>query len=88
MLDSDVFAQASVLFVFVQHNLAKLLERGRLDGISIAEVIGIYDVLGGNGDAAIRQAAQVGRAAGTRAAATRRRQDRMRPQPPARNTLK
>lgn len=39
--------------------LAKLLERGRFDGIFIADVIGIYDVLGGNGDAAIRQAAQV-----------------------------
>jgi hypothetical protein len=27
--------------------------------VFIADVIGIYDVLGGNGDAAIRQAAQV-----------------------------
>ena len=40
-------------------DLAKLLERGKFDGVFIADVIGIYDVLGGNGDAAIRQAAQV-----------------------------
>ncbi|HGY9634957.1 LLM class flavin-dependent oxidoreductase [Pseudomonas alloputida] len=40
-------------------DLAKLLERGKFDGIFIADVIGIYDVLGGNGDAAIRQATQV-----------------------------
>lgn len=39
--------------------LAKLLERGKLDGIFIADVIGIYDVLGGNGEAAIRQSTQV-----------------------------
>lgn len=40
-------------------DLAKLLERGKLDGIFIADVIGIYDVLGGNGEAAIRQSTQV-----------------------------
>ncbi|WP_296263708.1 LLM class flavin-dependent oxidoreductase [Pseudomonas sp. UBA6562] len=40
-------------------DLAKLLERGKFDGLFIADVIGIYDVLGGNGDAAIRQATQV-----------------------------
>ncbi|MCE5976997.1 LLM class flavin-dependent oxidoreductase [Pseudomonas sp. JR33AA] len=40
-------------------DLARLLERGKFDGIFIADVIGIYDVLGGNGDAAIRQATQV-----------------------------
>lgn len=40
-------------------DLARLLERGKLDGIFIADVIGIYDVLGGNGDAAIRQSTQV-----------------------------
>ncbi|MFS0826670.1 LLM class flavin-dependent oxidoreductase [Pseudomonas phoenicis] len=40
-------------------DLAKLLERGKFDGLFIADVLGIYDVLGGNGDAAIRQATQV-----------------------------
>lgn len=40
-------------------DLAKLLERGKFDGLFIADVIGIYDVFNGNGDAAIRQAAQV-----------------------------
>ena len=40
-------------------DLARLLERGRFDGLFIADVLGIYDVLDGNGDAAIRQAAQV-----------------------------
>ncbi len=40
-------------------DLAKLLERGRFDGIFIADVIGIYDVFNGNGDAAIRQSTQV-----------------------------
>ncbi|CAB3730087.1 Dimethyl-sulfide monooxygenase [Paraburkholderia sediminicola] len=40
-------------------DLAKLLERGKFDGLFIADVLGIYDVFNGNGDAAIRQAAQV-----------------------------
>jgi FMN-dependent oxidoreductase (nitrilotriacetate monooxygenase family) len=40
-------------------DLAKLLERGKFDGLFIADVIGIYDVLNGNGEAAIRQATQV-----------------------------
>ncbi|ACO80502.1 monooxygenase, NtaA/DszA family [Azotobacter vinelandii CA] len=40
-------------------DLARLLERGKLDGIFIADVIGIYDVLNGNGEAAIRQSTQV-----------------------------
>ncbi|PPJ33385.1 LLM class flavin-dependent oxidoreductase [Nocardia nova] len=39
--------------------LAKLLERGRFDGIFIADVLGIYDVYGGNDIAALRQGAQV-----------------------------
>ena len=39
--------------------LAKLLERGRFDGIFIADVLGIYDVYGGNDVAALRQGAQV-----------------------------
>lgn len=36
-----------------------MLERGKFDGLFIADVLGIYDVLNGNGDAAIRQATQV-----------------------------
>ena len=40
-------------------DLAKILERGKFDGLFIADVLGIYDVYNGNGDAAIRQAAQV-----------------------------
>ncbi|HTT76389.1 MAG TPA: LLM class flavin-dependent oxidoreductase [Candidatus Binataceae bacterium] len=39
--------------------LAKLLERGKFDALFLADVIGVYDVYGGNGDAALRQAAQV-----------------------------
>ncbi|MFC9476492.1 LLM class flavin-dependent oxidoreductase [Nocardia sp. NPDC056952] len=38
--------------------LAKLLERGRFDGIFIADVLGTYDVYGGNDIAALRQGAQ------------------------------
>ncbi len=38
---------------------ARLLERGLFDGIFLADVLGIYDVLGGNADAAIRNAVQV-----------------------------
>ena len=40
-------------------DLAKILERGKFDGLFIADVLGIYDVLNGSGDAAIRQATQV-----------------------------
>ena len=40
-------------------DLARLLERGKFDGLFIADVLGVYDVLNGNGDAALRQAAQV-----------------------------
>ncbi|GAA4144062.1 LLM class flavin-dependent oxidoreductase [Leifsonia shinshuensis] len=39
--------------------LAKLLERGTFDGIFIADVLGTYDVYGGNNEAAIRHGAQV-----------------------------
>jgi FMN-dependent oxidoreductase (nitrilotriacetate monooxygenase family) len=39
--------------------LAKLLERGTFDGIFIADVLGTYDVFGGNNEAAIRNGAQV-----------------------------
>src|SRR6201994_3843060 len=40
-------------------DLAQLLERGRFDGLFIADVLGIYDVYGGNRDATIRNATQV-----------------------------
>jgi FMN-dependent oxidoreductase (nitrilotriacetate monooxygenase family) len=40
-------------------DLAQLLERGRFDGLFIADVLGTYDVFGGTADAAIRQGAQV-----------------------------
>lgn len=39
--------------------LARLLERGRFDGLFIADVLGVYDVYGGTAEAAIRQGAQV-----------------------------
>jgi len=39
--------------------LAKLLERGRFDGIFIADVLGTYDVYGGSNEGAIRHGAQV-----------------------------
>ncbi|MBA8880130.1 LLM class flavin-dependent oxidoreductase [Phyllobacterium myrsinacearum] len=40
-------------------SLAKTLERGKFDGLFIADVLGIYDVLNGSKDAAIRHSAQV-----------------------------
>lgn len=40
-------------------DLAVLLERGKFDGLFIADVLGIYDVFNGNNDAALRSAAQV-----------------------------
>ncbi len=39
--------------------LAQLLERGRFDGLFIADVIGVYDVYGGTPDAALRTGAQI-----------------------------
>jgi FMN-dependent oxidoreductase (nitrilotriacetate monooxygenase family) len=39
--------------------LARLLEEGLFDGLFLADVLGIYDVHGGNGDAAIGNAVQV-----------------------------
>ncbi|ADG99033.1 putative monooxygenase [Segniliparus rotundus DSM 44985] len=39
--------------------LAKLLERGKFDGLFIADVLGTYDVYAGNDQAAISEAAQV-----------------------------
>ena len=39
--------------------LARTLERGRFDGLFLADVLGVYDVFAGNPDAAIRNGAQV-----------------------------
>jgi FMN-dependent oxidoreductase (nitrilotriacetate monooxygenase family) len=39
--------------------LAKILERGRFDALFIADVLGVYDVYGGNVDAALIEATQV-----------------------------
>ena len=39
--------------------LARLLERGRFDGVFIADVLGTYDIYGASDEAAIRHAAQV-----------------------------
>ncbi len=40
-------------------DLAKTLERGLFDGIFLADVLGVYDVLGGGPEAAIRNAVQI-----------------------------
>ncbi len=40
-------------------DLAKLLEKGKFDGLFIADVLGVYDVLDNSNEAAIRQATQV-----------------------------
>ena len=39
--------------------LARLLERGLLDGLFLADILGVYDVYGGTPDAALREAVQV-----------------------------
>ena len=39
--------------------LARLLERGKLDGLFLADVVGVYDVFGGSVDTALREAVQV-----------------------------
>ena len=39
--------------------LAKTLERGCIDGLFIADVLGVYDVYGGNANSALSQAVQV-----------------------------
>lgn len=39
--------------------LAKILEKGRFDGLFIADVIGIYDVYGGDKTTTVREATQV-----------------------------
>ncbi len=40
-------------------DLARLLERGKFDGVFIADVLGVYDVFGGDAHAALTHAAQV-----------------------------
>lgn len=40
-------------------DLAKVLERGKFDGLFLADVLGVYDVYRGNVDAALRQCTQV-----------------------------
>src|SRR5689334_21914675 len=40
-------------------NLARTLERGKFDGLFIADVLGVYDVLNGNANAALKHSAQV-----------------------------
>jgi len=39
-------------------DLARTLERGRFDGLFLADVLGVYDVFGNSADAALRNAAQ------------------------------
>jgi alkanesulfonate monooxygenase len=39
-------------------DLARTLERGRFDGLFLADVLGVYDVYGGSPDAALRHATQ------------------------------
>src|SRR5208282_4556140 len=39
--------------------LARILERGKFDGLFLADVLGVYDVYGGSRDAALRHAVQV-----------------------------
>ena len=40
-------------------DLARILEAGLFDGVFLADVLGAYDVYGGNADAALRTAAQI-----------------------------
>lgn len=40
-------------------HLARTLERGKFDGVFIADVLGVYDVYNGSVDAALREGAQV-----------------------------
>jgi long-chain alkane monooxygenase len=39
--------------------LAEILERGKFDGLFIADVLGVYDVYRGNLDAALTHSAQI-----------------------------
>ncbi len=40
-------------------DVARILERGKFDGLFIADVLGVYDVYGGNLDAALRNSTQI-----------------------------
>ena len=40
-------------------DLARVLERGRFDGLFLADVLGVYDVFGDSPDAALRNAARL-----------------------------
>ncbi|TLU71009.1 LLM class flavin-dependent oxidoreductase [Lichenicoccus roseus] len=40
-------------------DLARILEQGLFDGVFLADVLGVYDVYGGNADAALKAATQV-----------------------------
>ena len=40
-------------------DLARILERGKFDGLFIADVLGVYDVYGSNLDAALRNSTQI-----------------------------
>ena len=40
-------------------SLARMLERGLFDGLFLADVLGAYDVYGGNADASLRGAVQI-----------------------------
>lgn len=53
----DTSAQYNTLAHWL--DLARLLERGLFDGLFLADVLGIYDVLDGSPDAALRGAVQV-----------------------------
>ncbi len=54
-------ADRSVNYKRLDHwlDMARLLERGLFDGLFLADVLGVYDVLDGSPDAALRSAAQV-----------------------------
>ena len=39
--------------------LARMLERGLFDGLFLADVLGAYDVYGGNADASLRAGVQI-----------------------------
>lgn len=40
-------------------DLAQTLERGKFNGIFIADVLGVYNIYGGSGDAALKTGAQI-----------------------------
>lgn len=51
----------SANYLDIEHwlEIAKILEHGRIDGLFIADVLGVYDVYKGSADAALRSGAQV-----------------------------